>query len=148
MTDDKKLTRAEFEHLLAQRQKIDGFKNASLSVMENVFEELYHQREKFGDQNHKSVTEWLVIEGEELGEANRAAYERDWENYREEMIQVAAVAVAAVIALDSQKLSGYVPKSAQQERELIAKLRKSVRVDDSGNVYINMNAEGLSDLLD
>lgn len=67
--------------------------------MAEVIKERVRQDSKWGEQNH-DLNKWLVIEMEELGEAARAAFEDDYSNYREEMIQVAAVAIAAVESYD------------------------------------------------
>lgn len=64
-----------------------------------VVTERERQDKKWGEQNH-TPDKWLVIEMEELGEAARGSFENDLANYREEMIQVAAVAVAAVESYD------------------------------------------------
>lgn len=77
-------------------------------VLEEVLQERAKQHLKWGEQNHAPFT-WLAILGEEVGEANKAALEthfeypdadKDYSNYREELIQVAAVAVAMVESLD------------------------------------------------
>lgn len=70
----------------------------------DVVEERNRQDTKWGEQNHHAI-EWLSILGEEVGEAFKGANEAHWggksyENYRAEMIQVAAVAIAAVECLD------------------------------------------------
>ena len=81
--------------------------------MGNVLNEVRKERErqlgKWGVQNH-NMLEWCVILGEEVGEVNRAVYEHHFnkekgklEEYREELIQVAAVAVAMVECLDRNK---------------------------------------------
>jgi len=81
--------------------------------MENIFAEIREERQKqdikWGEQNHKPV-EWIAILTEEVGEASKSALEahfrkcyRDAEelgNYRAELIQVAAVAVAMIESLD------------------------------------------------
>jgi len=72
-----------------------------LGIMDEVAAERGRQDRKWGEQNH-SPYKWLVIEMEELGEAARHAYEGDFDDYREELIQVAAVAVAAVESYDRQ----------------------------------------------
>ena len=74
-----------------------------------VLTEVLHERERqeniHGEPNHKPEV-WLMIIGEEIGEANKAALECHFQNnisitnYREELIQVAASAVAAVECLD------------------------------------------------
>ena len=78
--------------------------------MNNIFKEIekerFKQDQKWGEQNHCPV-EWCAILSEEVGEVNKAALEDyfshgkiDLENYREELIQVAAVAVAMIQCLD------------------------------------------------
>lgn len=87
----------------------------------NVLQEIQTERErqdaKWGEQNHSPMV-WLSILGEEFGEVNRGAQEAyfhnykscgDWSSYREELIQVAAVAVAMVESLDR---NGY-PKEGE-----------------------------------
>lgn len=86
----------------------------SAMVADEVLLERQRQDEKWGEQNHHPM-EWLTILGEEVGEANKAALEAhfkgygaqgDWSNYRAELIQVAAVAVAMVECLDRGKEMG------------------------------------------
>ena len=71
--------------------------------MENVFNEIREERqrqdEKWGVQNHNPFI-WLGIIGEEQGEVCHAVLEKDWDNYREELIQVAAVAVSMIQCYD------------------------------------------------
>lgn len=78
------------------------------SVLAEVQEERRRQDEKWGEQNH-APPEWLSILGEEFGEVCKAVCEAhfpgyestgNWENYRTELIQLAAVAVAMVECLD------------------------------------------------
>lgn len=77
-------------------------------VYADVAFERIRQDEKWGQQDH-SPMEWLCILGEEVGEANKAVleahfpgYERrgDLSGYRAELVQVAAVAIAAIESLD------------------------------------------------
>lgn len=84
--------------------------------MENIFNEIRQERQrqdaKWGEQNHKPV-EWCAILGEEVGEVNKAALEAHFReyyrgtnqlaNYREELIQVAAVAIAMIESLERNK---------------------------------------------
>ncbi|GAB2528199.1 MazG-like family protein [Rufibacter soli] len=85
--------------------------------LDNVLAEVKTERErqdaKFSEQNHHPL-EWVAILGEEFGEVSKAAVEahftgyassNNWANYREELIQVAAVAVAMVEALDRKEAS-------------------------------------------
>jgi NTP pyrophosphatase (non-canonical NTP hydrolase) len=65
------------------------------NAINDVLLERDRQENKWGEQNHIPLY-WLAILGEEVGEVNRAVLEKDDENYRAELIQVAAVAVAAV----------------------------------------------------
>lgn len=76
-------------------------------ALSNVLYERKCQDAEWGEQNHKPA-EWLMILGEEVGEANRAALEaqfggKDIIRYRDEMVQVAAVALAAVESFDRGK---------------------------------------------
>lgn len=83
-------------------------KDKCSKVLGEVFEERLRQETKWGQQDH-SPAEWLMILGEEVGEANKAALEthfgykelsKDYSEYRKELIQVAAVAVSMVECLD------------------------------------------------
>jgi hypothetical protein len=61
--------------------------------------ERVRQDEKWGVQNH-SATRWYTILGEEHGEVAKDVLERNGGGLREELVQVAAVAVAWLEALD------------------------------------------------
>ena len=89
-------------------------------VLAEVAQERERQHAKWGEQNHDPAV-WLMVLAEEVGEANQAAFEklfpafdkqapergpRTWADYREELIQVAAVAVQAVESLDRQAAGG------------------------------------------
>lgn len=82
-----------------------------LTVLDEVIAERARQDGKWGVQRHNPFI-WMSILGEEVGEANEALLESHFagnvgynggsmEEYRKELIQVAAVAVAAVEACDS-----------------------------------------------
>lgn len=71
-------------------------------IQDQIFYEIQQERkrqdEKWGVQTH-APADWLTILGEEVGEVNKAAYEAKFCNgpiihYRDELIQVAAVAVS------------------------------------------------------
>lgn len=74
-----------------------------------VFMEVQRERErqemKWGRQDHAPAF-WMLILGEEFGEAQKAALEASWgggaswADYRAELVQVAAVALAAIESLD------------------------------------------------
>lgn len=77
-------------------------------VMDEVLLERFRQDVRWGEQNHGPFT-WLAILGEEVGEVNRAVLEAnkggDFDDlaladYRRELIQVAAVAMAMIECLD------------------------------------------------
>jgi NTP pyrophosphatase (non-canonical NTP hydrolase) len=80
-----------------------------MTTREQVLSEITHEREhqdaKWGVQNHSPI-HWCAILGEEVGEVNKAALEahfaesNDLSEYRKELIQVAAVAVAMIECLD------------------------------------------------
>jgi len=77
-----------------------------MSVYDEIQKERDRQDQKWGEQNHHPI-EWLIILGEEFGEACRGGCEAHWhadehtyDKYREELIHVAAVAVAAIESLD------------------------------------------------
>lgn len=72
----------------------------------NIFEEIKIEQDaqtiKWGEQNHHPY-KWLAILGEEVGEANKAVLESSLLQYRDELIQVAAVTVSAIESLDRGK---------------------------------------------
>ncbi len=82
-------------------------------VLAAVAAERTRQDEKWGEQNHLPPM-WMAILGEEFGETCQEALrfsfgpstsrEKVLRNYREELIQVAAVAVAAVECLDRNEV--------------------------------------------
>ncbi|WP_026131348.1 MazG-like family protein [Leptospira santarosai] len=80
------------------------------SSREKILNEVCAEREKqdlkWGEQNHEPM-EWCPILGEEVGEVNKAALEAyfgykekgNYSEYRKELIQVAAVAIAMIESL-------------------------------------------------
>ena len=73
-------------------------------VLSQVLSERERQYKKWGPQNHAPIR-WLPILAEEFGEVSKEVckmYEGnvDLVNYREELIQTAAVCVAMVESLD------------------------------------------------
>ena len=89
-------------------------------ALEEVLNERIRQNNKWGEQNH-SLPEWIAILTEEVGEAAKEAVKyhhkenvegvqpteetqrERLENFRKEMIQVAAVAVQIIEFLDRNK---------------------------------------------
>jgi len=96
----------------AWRIEIEGsITPETANILEEVAQERARQFQKFGDQNSVTQPSWIIIEGEEFGEVCRALYEyahtkdvAHLKNLREEWLQVAAVACAAVEALDAETM--------------------------------------------
>jgi hypothetical protein len=68
----------------------------------NIISERVYQDSKWGVQDH-SPEKWLAILGEEFGECCKASLEGDCDQYRAELISIAAVAIAAVESYDRAK---------------------------------------------
>ena len=68
-------------------------------VLQEVSNERVRQDAKWGEQNH-AIPLWVMIAVEEMGEAAQAGLQGKYQEYRQELIQLAAVAVAAVEAFD------------------------------------------------
>ncbi len=87
--------------------------------MDSIFNEIKIERKKqdtkWGEQNHKPI-EWVAILTEEVGEVSKAALEAHfnqcyWDaaqlkEYRKELIQVAAVAIAMLESLERNDKAG------------------------------------------
>lgn len=78
-------------------------------VLIEVLHERVRQDTKWGEQNHQPFL-YLTILGEEYGEACQAALKATYDggplaDLREELVQIAAVAVAAIECLDRNKWS-------------------------------------------
>jgi len=71
-------------------------------VLVEVHGECNRQDTLWGEQNH-APEKWLAILLEEAGEAAKAFLDGERANYREELVQVAAVAVTAIESLDRKK---------------------------------------------
>ncbi len=68
-------------------------------VYEDIRIERGAQELKWGEQNHEPSV-WTDILMEEVGECSKAILEKDIYGYRDECVQIAAVAVAMVEAFD------------------------------------------------
>jgi len=64
-------------------------------IFKAISEERKKQDEKWDEQNHHPY-KWFAILAEEIGEANKAVLEDSLLKYSNELIQVAAVAVAMI----------------------------------------------------
>ena len=69
-------------------------------LMEDILQEIRNERArqdaKWGSQRHLPPYTWMTILMEEVGESARASLEGDPVGYGDELVQVAAVAVAAL----------------------------------------------------
>ncbi len=64
-------------------------------ILQEIRDERQRQDDKWGSQRHLPPYTWMTILMEEVGEVAQAALEQD-PNYATELVQVAAVAVAAL----------------------------------------------------
>jgi NTP pyrophosphatase (non-canonical NTP hydrolase) len=64
-------------------------------VLDMLADERGRQDAKWGEQNHDPAY-WLAILGEEFGEVCKAVCEGKQDEYREELVHVAAVAVSMI----------------------------------------------------
>lgn len=85
--------------------------NPTLHVLDQILAERKRQDSKWGDQRKLSAETWLRILGEEFGEACKAANDRAPRNYRKELVQIAAVAVAAIESHDAMQGRSFAPKA-------------------------------------
>ncbi len=84
------------------------------TILNEIVEERKRQDVKWGEQNHSPI-EWCAILGEEVGEVQKAALEEhfgfkgkkgDFKPYRQELIQVASVALAMLESIErNEKLN-------------------------------------------
>jgi len=75
----------------------------TMNVCNEIFVERLKQNDEWGERNHTPL-KWLAILGEEFGEACKGELELDDEGFRKELIQVAAVAVAAIESGDRRQM--------------------------------------------
>jgi len=73
-----------------------------VNTYEQIQTERARQDQKWGLQEHRPE-KWMVILMEEVGEAAKAVLEGSALDYKTEMIQVAAVVVAALECLDREE---------------------------------------------
>ncbi len=80
-------------------------------ILNEIVKERKRQDQKWGEQNHEPV-EWMSVLIEEVGEAGKAVLEdrlkhntNGLHNYREELIQIAAVTIAMIESYDRNKNS-------------------------------------------
>jgi NTP pyrophosphatase (non-canonical NTP hydrolase) len=84
--------------------KFESMDPIKSEITEAVLQERIRQINKHGrEADHHTPELWLVILAEEFGEVSHAVLEKDWTNYEEELVQVAAVAFAALEDLYKQR---------------------------------------------
>lgn len=99
-------------------------------ILEQIEEERKKQDAKWGEQNHKPI-EWNSILGEEIGEVSKAVVESNFMkvhnkddmdvyeawliNYREELIQSAAVCVAMIESLERNEFKQIINWQKEQK---------------------------------
>jgi hypothetical protein len=115
---DKELV-PQYTTLLAAALQRERDEATPDGVLAEVAAERARQDARWGVQNHKPEA-WLSILGEEFGEVCRAVCERLYAvgpnpEYRLELIQTAAVAVAMVQCYDRAAIQSYQPKDARDE---------------------------------
>jgi NTP pyrophosphatase (non-canonical NTP hydrolase) len=71
-------------------------------VFNDILKERKRQKEKWGVDSNEPM-KWMTIITEEVGECCAAILEEDQDNYRDELIQVAATVIAAVEDHDRMK---------------------------------------------
>lgn len=79
--------------------------SATQQVLDEVRVERERQDRKWGSQRTLPLAVWHTILSEEVGECAEASLENDRAGLREELVQVAAVAVATIEALDQETSS-------------------------------------------
>lgn len=78
--------------------ELTDIRDCEQAIIDGIIEERYRQQTKWGRQTH-SIAEWLMILGEEYGEACKAGNEHNFghesfEGLKKELIQTAAVSLA------------------------------------------------------
>ena len=81
----------------------------SSEIRNQIFDRISYEREnqdlKWGDrsisENRLPYTMWITILSEEVGEAAKEVLEKNKENLKKEILQVAAVAVAILEVLEN-----------------------------------------------
>lgn len=115
----------------------------NVPILMEVLQERIKQEKKWGQQSHDPL-KWNAILGEEFGEVSKSILEKDRDNYREELIQVAAVAIAAIECLDRRKILVVIesafgekfPIQVSTTNEIISSLIKKFNLVDSGDFRI------------
>jgi len=94
----KKALQSQIEEL---EEELRNYKSMNDTIFEEIKQERIRQDNKFGKQpRNLKPSLWLAVLTEEVGEVARAILEGYSENYREELIQIAAVCTAAIEDFD------------------------------------------------
>lgn len=112
------------------------------AILRRIIVERLDQDKKWGRQDH-DPDGWLIILMEEVGEASRGALEGDVVRYKKELVQVAAVAVAALEAVEAGATKFGSLVKCQREvmaiRDLVT--RKDVELEELREKYKMLEAK-------
>ena len=77
-----------------------------MQILNSVFDEINRQDNKFGKNRDLHPLKWQSILLQEVGEVAKEVFQADslQDSYRDELIQVAAVAMQAVLNFDRQTI--------------------------------------------
>jgi len=99
-------------------------------VLQKVADERIRQDTRWGVQNHGPFA-WLAILVEEVGEAAKAALEGSSFKYQDELVEVAAVAVAAIESVNRGNVEFdslvKIQKELKEARAMIATFKDGPR---------------------
>lgn len=84
------------EGLFMKPDKLTAYSVIQDGLIEEIKNERRRQDEKFGIENAYIPERWIVILTEEVGEVSTAIIDKDEQQYHDELVQVAAVALAAL----------------------------------------------------
>lgn len=81
------------------------------SAMASIMVERKRQMDLWGSQHNNTPAEWCEVLGEEVGHVGKVVVEscvryKDMREYREEMVHVAVVAIAAIESFDKDAVEG------------------------------------------
>lgn len=108
-----------------------------MNVLEEIKVERLKQDAKWGEQNHE-LLKWNAILGEEFGEVSKAILEGDSENYRNELIQVAAVAVAAIESFDRSSINAAIHGITNIQKIVAETIQNEIEFSKQRNDMLSM----------
>lgn len=97
--------KAEHAELIEAADLLIEEKDEQLRAFRSIEEELNRQNAKWGDQSGHPMPVWYAILGEEVGEVAQAILEQKPDECLKELIQVAAVAMQMIQAIQTRQKS-------------------------------------------